>query len=152
MTLEDAIARYGKIENGVWVNESQWCTMVRVPAAIAVHLVNSVTRQPCVHIYCNRDIAPSLEKVFSAIVSNGLEEVLSTYDGCLMVRDVRGSPGALSTHAYALAVDFDAAKNALGVQPQMDPRIVAIFETFGFFWGGKLRRLDGMHFSMGWEP
>lgn len=151
MTLEQAKERYGEIKNGAWLEESKFCVVVQVPDEIACHLINSASGKPCVHIYANKDMAPALEAVFTDIIAEKLEAVLETFDGCLMVRCVRGQPNELSTHCFALAVDFDAHKNQLGEKPQMDPRIVAIFKRHGFSWGGDFKRRDGMHFSYAWE-
>jgi hypothetical protein len=30
----------------------------------------------------------------------------------------------------------------------MDPRVVAIFEKWGFRWGGRWTKPDGMHFEL----
>lgn len=52
-----------------------------------------------------------------------------------------------SLHAYGLAGDFNAAKNPMGKKPVMDKRIVNIFESNGFDWGGWWKTPDGMHFQ-----
>ncbi len=53
-------------------------------------------------------------------------------------------------HAWGLAVDFNVRGNEFGNHnPEMDPRIVEIFERWGFVWGGRWSTPDGMHFELG---
>jgi hypothetical protein len=151
MTKEQAVARYGAIENGSWANEAMWCTRLAVPAALARHMINTATGLPTEYIYVNKDMAQALLQVFIQILAAGLESELKSFDGCFHVRDVRGMPGELSAHAYALAIDLNAKENALGAIPMICPGIVKIFQSNGFSWGGRFRRRDGMHFSRCWE-
>lgn len=152
ISARDAVTKYGPIvKSGVWADEGKHCIVILVPEPLAKNLINSATGKPCTHIYVNRDMAKPLQDVFYDIISEGLESLLKTFDGCFMVRDVRGEPGRMSCHTYALAIDLNAATNQLGQTPTMDPRIVAIFKRHGFAWGGDFKRKDGMHFSYGWE-
>lgn len=96
--------------------------------------------------YCNKLLIPMFQKVYKGIVDAKLEKELKTFDGCWNVRKIRGGNN-LSTHSWAISVDHNAAENALGANPKMDDRIVAIFENVGFYWGGHFRRKDGMHFQ-----
>ncbi len=148
MTLQEAIQKYGAIERGIWTRAAEFCVVVEVPAELAKTLINSATGKPCLHIYCNRDIAEALKAVFAEIIAQGLTGLLKTFDGCFEVRTQRGCT-AMSEHCWAIAVDFNAKENVLGSTPQMDPRIVAIFEKHKFNWGGFFRRVDGMHFQWG---
>jgi hypothetical protein len=146
ITLEQAQEKYGPINSGIWEDESKHCTMIVVPAALG--MVNTITGRPAIHIYCNADMAHPLLAVYEEIVALGIQDLLETFDGCLMVRDIRGEPGKVSTHSYALAVDHNAKKNPLGSNPTMDSRIVAVFKKHGFLWGGDFPRRDGMHFQL----
>ncbi len=76
----------------------------------------------------------------------------STFSGSYACRLVRGSTDTWSHHAWALAVDFDAAKNCLGCEAQSSeigqhPRFIAAFTRYGFTWGGTFSRPDPMHFE-----
>ena len=149
LTLEQAQARYGVIQGGVWLDETKWCVLYTIPKGIS--LINS-TGGIQQHIYCNRDILQPLDAAFYQILQRGLSAKLHTFDGCLMLRDVRGEPGKPSTHSYACALDFDAETNKLGdVNGDMHPGIVECFKSQGFSWGGDFSRVDKMHYSLAWE-
>src|SRR5579875_3837882 len=135
ITLEQAIARYGQIVNGVWANEAKFCTLLEVPPALQPTLINSATGKPTTHIYCNKDIEVYLLCALSNVVSRGLASELKTFDGCFEPRDIRGEPGKLSTHSYALAVDFNAKENPLGGPSRMPKELVQCFLDAQFVWG-----------------
>lgn len=144
ISLADAQARYGLIQNGVWADESKWCFSYAIPAGISLVSCDGGVQK---HIYCNKDMVFALDRAFQNVLSRGLASQLKTFDGCLMVRDVRGEPGKVSTHSYALAIDLNAATNQLGATPMMSPELVACFTDAGFLWGGTFSRKDGMHFQ-----
>jgi hypothetical protein len=149
ISLENACALYGGIVDGVWTRERDWCVFVPIPEGIS--LINRATGKLMTRIYCNKDMAAPLEAALHAVVAGGLAHELRYFDGCLMVRDVRGQPGKLSTHAYALAIDFNALEMPLGSGARFSKAFVACFMKHGFAYGGDFRRRDGMHFSFAWE-
>ena len=51
-------------------------------------------------------------------------------------------------HAFGLAVDLNVSSNYYGTRGDMDPEIVAIFEKWGFLWGGRWSQPDPMHFEL----
>jgi hypothetical protein len=72
------------------------------------------------------------------------------WDGCFVPRHKSWNPKRnLSIHSWACAVDLNAAENPMGVKGKMDPRIVEVFERYGWTWGGrwKGRSIDPMHFQ-----
>jgi hypothetical protein len=74
---------------------------------------------------------------------------INRYDGCYNFRNVRGG-NRLSMHAYACAIDLDAARNGLGnANPRFKdfPWVIDAFEKEGWVWGGSWSRPDGMHFQ-----
>jgi hypothetical protein len=97
-------------------------------------------------ISCNPSVADSLRSVLSDIHEDGLWSLFHTYDGCYAWRVMRKGR-KLSTHAWAIALDFNAATNQLGTPGDMDQRIVAAFEDHGWTWGGRWGRPDPMHFQ-----
>jgi hypothetical protein len=148
ISLSDAQARYGLIQNGMWGNLLQWCVSYALPPGFSMMNGGILQR----HIYCNKDIEPALDQALKSVLARGLSSQLKTFDGCLMVRDVRGLPGQPSCHSYACAVDFNAATNQLGdVNGDMSPEVVQCFKDAGFAWGGDFQRVDKMHFSLAWE-
>lgn len=148
LNFEEAVARYGPIVNGVWANEGKWCSVLQVPDEIAPTLINSATGLPTHHIYCNTDMQGPLSRAFQKIIMRGLVGELETFDGCFMIRDIRGVPGKLSVHAYALALDLNSGTNPLGGPSTMSPKVVACFEEEGFRWGGDFHRCDPMHLQL----
>jgi len=98
------------------------------------------------YFYANAYIKEVLEAVFQEIVDAGLVDKLKTFDGCICHRYIRGGR-RLSVHSWGMAVDFNAFENMMGKRPKMDRKIVKIFEKYGFIWGGRWRRPDGMHFQ-----
>lgn len=149
ISLESAKIRYGKIEGGEWADESIWCCFAVIPQGI--NLINSASGMRMSRVYCNRDMIAPLERAFEKAVERGFAHEIESFDGCLMIRDVRGDPGALSAHAYALAIDLNAKANPLGGPVAFSKELVKCFTDSGFDWGGYFKRKDGMHFSFCWE-
>lgn len=146
-TDEEAKFRYGPIIDGVWNQESKWMTVYNTPDWFQFQVINSATGKPCIKIYMNKDMVDPLNEALRLVKERGLQSELRTWDGCWMVRDIRGIPGKLSTHSYGMALDFNAKWNALGQPPQFSSEFVQCFKDAGFVWGGDFRRLDGMHFQ-----
>lgn len=96
--------------------------------------------------WCNKLLIPRFQSVFAEIVRQYLSCKLYSFDGCFNIRYIRGIK-KLSTHSWGISVDLNADTNRLGHEPQMDIGVVKAFETFGFIWGGRFRRKDGMHFQ-----
>ena len=51
----------------------------------------------------------------------------------------------ISPHAWGIAIDLDPDTNQMGTPGSMNQRIIEIFESFGFIWGGGFN--DPMHFQ-----
>jgi hypothetical protein len=97
---------------------------------------------------CHRLVAPLLEAVFADVVAQGLQKAVRTYGGCYNWRMKRGAAKP-STHSWGIAIDLNARWNAMGTAGDMDPRLVALFESYGFAWGGRWSgaNKDPMHFQ-----
>lgn len=150
MTPEEAEQRYGLIVEDKWAQEGDWCIRFDVPVEIAQSWINSATGKPTTHIYCNRDMAQALQKALEMVQARGLIHCLRTFDGCFNIRDVRGIPGEVSSHSYAIAIDINASTNRLGSDGDISRLLVKCFIDSGFVWGGDFHRRDPMHFSLGW--
>ena len=116
---------------------------------------NIVTRTVPIlgQVTCNRRLFPMLIGALTQVEHAGLGNELQVYSGCYAARTVARIPTAApSQHAYGAAIDINAPENPYGAQPTMDPRIVKIFERWGFIWGGTFLTPDGMHFEYGSKP
>jgi hypothetical protein len=104
-------------------------------------------------VTCNRALFPMLIGALTDVLRAGLGDELHVYSGCYAARTVARSPTAPpSQHAYGAAIDINAPENPYGAKPTMDPRIVRIFQKWGFLWGGRFLTPDGMHFEYGSHP
>lgn len=98
--------------------------------------------------YCHRLLVSVFQSVFEEIVLSGLSDEIKSFDGCFNIRKIRGSSTTMSLHSWAIAVDLNYKGNELGnPAPEMDPRVIAVFKKYGFYWGGNFKRRDGMHFE-----
>ncbi|HVL51005.1 MAG TPA: M15 family metallopeptidase [Actinomycetota bacterium] len=102
-------------------------------------------------VTCHRAMLPQLEAALTEIRDSGLSASIKPgqYGGCYVPRFIeRDGTKPLSMHAWGLAVDINVADNPAGAKPNMDPAVVAIFEKWGFRWGGRWSRPDGHHFEL----
>jgi hypothetical protein len=101
-------------------------------------------------VTCNRVLFPALIGALQDVQAAGLGAKVHTYSGCYAPRTVaRSETAPPSYHAYGAAIDINAPENPFGATPTMDPRVVRIFERWGFDWGGRFLIPDGMHFEYG---
>jgi hypothetical protein len=103
-------------------------------------------------VRCHKVMLPQLRAALEDIQSQGLSHLLKPEQAgrCYQPRFVEKDPvnHALSKHAWGLAIDLNVYDNPEGSKPKMDPQIVAIFEKWGFRWGGRWTKPDGMHFEL----
>lgn len=150
--MQEAEERYGKIKRLAdgrmqWKDEIKWMVLIELPS-VARNILHVRNGKPVTTVYCNRDVARSLVDVIELLHIRKLLDQWKTYDGCFYVRDVRGKPGVLSTHAYGLSFDINAATNKLGTDGDMSPEFVNTWKELGFVWGGDFKsRKDPMHFQ-----
>jgi len=141
----DAFEPFDYVDNGDGMIQidSDWTRRNIVTADVPI-LNGSVT--------CHRQLIPQLRGALQEIEDRGLAPLIDVtqYGGCWVPRHIDFNPAKpLSMHGWGLAVDLNVSTNGLGQTPTMDPRIVEVFDRWGFVWGGRWRRPDGMHFELG---
>lgn len=130
------------LEPGFWEAYSGFC---EVPEELA-HCFTYKNKQGKRGFYCHKLMVPIFQACYQAIVKAGLAQELKDFGGCFNIRKIRGGQ-ELSTHSWAIAVDHNTLENPLGAEPKISLKVVAVFESFGFVWGGTFKRKDGMHFQ-----
>lgn len=111
---------------------------------------------PVTRISCHRKVAESLTRVLTGVREHygldGIEELrLDLFGGCFNARRKRGGT-AWSTHAWAIALDFDPDRNRLNwtreraafARPEYD-RWWELWEAEGWVSLGRIRNFDWMH-------
>ena len=103
---------------------------------------------------CHRAVTAGIQAALDEIAGLGLASLIDVvntnrYGGCWNPRYARASTtvGAVSRHAWGMALDLNTSTNPQGSRPRLDCRIVRIFRKHGFAWGGNFGLPDGMHFE-----
>lgn len=98
--------------------------------------------------------AYQLQRAFAEIEAAGLKSRILSFAGSYYPRMIRGSTSAPSEHSFGSALDINAAWNGLNRTPAAKGEkgsvveLVPIFEKWGFYWGGRFTRKDGMHWEI----
>ena len=97
---------------------------------------------------CHRLMWEPLEGALNQILEEGLEEYLSIEEwrssgGCYAPRRINrfDAGGSISRHAWGIAIDINTTSG-------YPPRVVEIFNDWGFAWGGTWTSPDEMHFEL----
>jgi hypothetical protein len=91
---------------------------------------------------------PQIRGAIRELIALGLEDTITSYSGCWSPRHILRDPDAgLSHHAWGIAIDVNVPQNYFGDPPNQDLDMVAVFEDWGFIWGGDFIQPDGMHFE-----
>ena len=97
---------------------------------------------------CHRLMWEPLEGALNQILEEGLEEYLSIEEwrssgGCYAPRRINrfDAGGSISRHAWGIAIDINTKSS-------YPPRVVEIFNDWGFAWGGTWTSPDEMHFEL----
>ena len=98
---------------------------------------------------CNTQMFPQLRAALEEIRADGLASALhpQQYGGCFVPRFIAGTT-TLSNHAFGLAFDVNVPENQRGTVGRINREVVAIFEKWGFTWGGIWHYTDPMHFEL----
>ena len=125
-------------------------TIVPDPAWVAANIVWGPV--PILgKVACNRLMLPQLFGALQDIVNAGLADEIhpDQYEGCYVPKLIEDS-NSISMHTWGLAVDLNVPTNQRGTNGDMDPRVVNIFKSWGFRWGGDYVHAppDPMHFEL----
>ncbi|HET8664844.1 MAG TPA: M15 family metallopeptidase, partial [Nocardioides sp.] len=118
------------------------------PAWVKSHIVTETV--PILgNVTCNKLIFPQLRAALEDVITQGLADKIhpGEYAGCYYPRFIAGTT-TLSNHAFGLAFDINVPENQRGTVGQIDRRVVAIFQRWGFTWGGTWHYTDPMHFEL----
>ncbi len=102
-------------------------------------------------VTCHRVMLPQLRAALQEVVDTGLASAIDPADfgGCYSPRFIGRDPArGLSLHTWGIAVDLNVSGNQVGTAGAIDPRLVRIFESWGFAWGGHWSVPDPMHFEL----
>jgi hypothetical protein len=99
-------------------------------------------------VTCNVALFPQIRGAVRELITEGLAGTIHSFSGCYARRFTNRDPSqSISHHAWGIALDINVPENPYGAPPHQDPRMVAVFERWGFIWGGTFLRPDGMHFE-----
>jgi hypothetical protein len=100
-------------------------------------------------LYVHKDLAGPLLRALAAASLQAPTYRVETI-GCWSVRYKRSNAGAVSVHAWGLAVDINAESNPMRkrIVTDMPPLFVDAFAREGFTWGGTFPTPDPMHFQL----
>jgi hypothetical protein len=103
------------------------------------------------NVTCHRVMLPQLRGALQEVVGRGLEHLVDPgdYGGCYAPRFIASDPSkGLSLHTWGIAVDLNVQGNLRGTTGEIDRRVVDIFKSWGFAWGGDWSYTDPMHFEL----
>jgi uncharacterized coiled-coil protein SlyX len=102
-------------------------------------------------VTCHKLMIPQLRAALQQIVDSGLANKIhpEEYAGCYVPRFIASDPSnPISLHTWGIAFDINVPGNLRGTQGEIDRRVVAIFKSWGFAWGGDWDYTDPMHFEL----
>jgi hypothetical protein len=83
------------------------------------------------------------------VQERGLQTSVTSFGGCFAFRPQR-TGYKLSAHSWGIAIDLNSESNPQGSAGVMDARVIDIFRSAGFQWGGEWKgdACDPMSFSV----
>lgn len=102
-------------------------------------------------VTCHRLMIPQLRAALQQVVNSGLASAVHAgeYGGCYVPRFIASDPSnPVSLHTWGIAIDLNVPGNQRGTAGEIDRRVVAIFKSWGFNWGGDWDYTDPMHFEL----
>ena len=143
------IAFYGDPRVASWIQANT----VDVPCPWPLFMGTIAISHILIHKKCAESLTRVLNNIWDA-TGKSLDTVkklrYDQYDGSYNLRNIRGSASALSMHAFAAAIDWDAAENEQHSQKHLfqdDSLLVVQFKAEGWIWGGDWSpgSIDAMH-------
>lgn len=107
-------------------------------------------------LYCNKDLIEPLERTFRNLIEKGLNEEIIENDQCFCIRPIRGIPGEMSVHSWAMAIDLNPTQNPLGYTRKQcetngltpfTEKFLQVWRDMGWNVGADFHRKDLMHFE-----
>ncbi|MGH9185581.1 MAG: M15 family metallopeptidase [Acidimicrobiales bacterium] len=97
-------------------------------------------------IRCHRALVPTVTALLQQLEQQQLGFLIDPegYRGCWNPRFTRTGT-SVSRHAWGVALDVNYAVNQTCLSSEQDPRLVALFERWGFTWGGDWLCPDPAH-------
>lgn len=145
---EQMIAKYG-LPDGIY--QSKYCVLWPIQEDFSWF--------PVSHIFLNNLFKSMLFQSFTAVQAKGLQKEIHKYNGCLVIRNVRGR-NTQSAHSYGAAVDMNSSEDPMVIKDfknitaadrlgKWSQEFVNAMTSSGVFFGGNFKiRPDPMHFSM----
>ncbi|HJR38976.1 MAG TPA: M15 family metallopeptidase [Nocardioidaceae bacterium] len=102
-------------------------------------------------VTCHRVMLPQLRAALQEVVDRGLAAEIhpGEFGGCYVPRFIERNPSrGLSLHTWGIAVDLNVPGNQRGTVGEISREVVAIFQRWGFAWGGDWAYTDPMHFEL----
>lgn len=143
-----AINFYGNPRSLGWLHTNT----VDVPCPWLLRMDQSVLQHILIHKKCAESLARVLNNIWDA-VGKSAQKIhdlhYDLYSGSYAYRPMRGGH-ALSMHAFAAAIDWDAGENAQHSQQHLfkdDSLLIVKFKEEGWIWGGDWSpgSIDAMH-------
>jgi hypothetical protein len=95
---------------------------------------------------CHRRLVPALQGAIDDLVAANLDHLVASFEGCFYPRTIRGST-QISRHTWGAAVDINFSVGPTGATDAQDPRLVQVFERWGFGSGDAWLVPDSGHFE-----
>jgi D-alanyl-D-alanine carboxypeptidase len=140
---------YGDPRSPSWLHANT----IDVPCPWPLHMGGIAIPRILIHKKCAESLARVLNGIWEA-TGKSLSTIqklrYDVYDGSYNLRNIRGSASSLSMHAFAAAIDWDAADNVQHSQKHLfqdDSLLVVKFKEQGWIWGGDWSpgSIDAMH-------
>lgn len=138
VTSKNCVDKFG--DPNTREDEGAYMVMWDIPTELEIGVIPK-------RLYCNKLMIKPLSAAFKNLIDRKFVDELKTFDGCFNIRKMRALQSQ-SLHSWGVAIDVNAAWNALGAKPTLSAGFVKCFTDAGFDWGGTWARLDGMHFQL----